>query len=248
MTISAVILAKNASQTLQKCLQSLTWCDEIVIIDDNSNDNTLDIAKKSGAKIFSHPLDNNFSSQRNFGLEKTTGEWVLFVDADEIVTDGLRNEILHCVQNDKLDGVLIQRIDYMWGKEIKHGEMGSIQLLRLARKNAGHWEGKVHEVWRINGKIGQLNNELLHYPHPTVSEFLQEINFYTTLRAKELFEEKVEVKLFDIIAYPKAKFIQDYFIKCGFLDGLPGFILALFMSFHSFLVRAKLWQYYHQKS
>lgn len=250
MAISAVVLTKNASQTLQKCLNSLTWCDEIVIIDDNSTGNTLEIARKFGTKVFRHALEDNFSSQRNFGLEKATSEWVLFVDADEVVTPALRDEIKRYINNpvNEYKGYFIKRIDFMWSKQLYHGEWGNQSLLRLAKKEAGHWEGKVHEVWKIHGKTGRMDNILLHYPHPTISEFLQEINFYTSLRAKELFEKKTEVSWLSILFYTKAKFVQNYFFKRGFLDGLPGFILALFMSFHSFLVRAKLWQYYHQKS
>lgn len=246
--ISAVVLTKNSEETLEKCLASLSWCDEILVIDDASSDNTIMLAKKSGAKVIEHSLSGDFSLQRNFALEKTKGDWVFFVDSDEVVTGGLRDEILHAVnnKNTSFSGFRILRRDVLWEKEIMHGENGKTWLIRLARKNVGTWEGKVHETWNIGGSIGRLQNILYHYPHPTLTEFLSEINFYSTLRAEELWVRKVPVRWYQIILYPKAKFFQNYVFKLGFLDGTRGFILALLMSFHSFLVRGKLWQF--QKS
>lgn len=135
----------------------------------------------------------------------------------------------------------------MWGKELRYGEMGNIKLLRLAKKNAGEWKGKVHEKWFVEGKIAQLQNPLTHFPHQSMTEFLQEINFYTGLRAKELYERGIKVPWWSIIVYPKGKFLINYFIKRGFLDGLEGFIFAIMMSFHSFLVRGKLWLLWQKK-
>lgn len=243
--ISAVVLTKNEEKNIVDCLETLTWCNEVLVIDDNSEDRTAEISKKMGAKVFTHALENEFSKQRNFGLQQAQSEWVLFVDADERVTNDLKNEITHLIKErgrgKQLHGYFVKRRDFMWGRELKHGETGSIKLLRLARKDAGRWEGAVHEEWKIKGKTDELKNPLFHYPHQTTAEFLQEINFYTTIRAQELYQQGVKVRWHEIILYPKAKFIYNYFIKMGFLDGLPGFIFAFLMSFHSFLVRGKLW-------
>ncbi|MBI3070130.1 MAG: glycosyltransferase family 2 protein [Candidatus Levybacteria bacterium] len=243
--ISAVVLTKNEEKNIVDCLESLAWCDEIIVVDDNSEDRTSEIAQKMGASVFVHSLDKDFSKQRNFALSKAKGEWVLFVDADERAASGLKEEIIHLTtvhdRGKELNGFFIRRRDFMWGKELKHGETGSIKLLRLARKDAGEWEGTVHEKWKIKGRVGELKNPLVHYPHQTIAEFLQEINFYTSLSAKQLYKNGIKVRWFDIILYPKAKFIYNYFIKLGFRDGLPGFIFAILMSFHSFLVRGKLW-------
>ncbi|MBI2036184.1 hypothetical protein HYT17_00910 [Candidatus Microgenomates bacterium] len=129
----------------------------------------------------------------------------------------------------------------MWGRELKYGETVNVKLLRLAKKEAGKWEGKVHEKWVVKGKTGQLENPLHHFPHQRIGEFLQEINFYTDIRARELFDRNVKTYWWSIILYPKAKFIINYLVYQGFRDGLPGLVFALMMSFHSFLVRAKLW-------
>lgn len=244
--ISAIILTKNETQNIEKCIKSVSWCDEIVVIDDISSDKTLEIAKKHKVKIYSHPLNNNFSSQRNFGISKSKNEWMLFIDADEIVADALAYEISNVIQlNDQnlktFNGFYIKRVDFMWGKELKYGETGNIRLLRLARKDAGLWEGMAHERWQIEDPVGKLVNPLQHFPHKTLSKFLEKINFYTDIRAMELKQQNTKVYVWSIIAYPLCKFVINYFLKKGFMDGIHGLVFALVMSFHSFLVRGKLW-------
>lgn len=241
--ISAVVLTKNEENNIVDCLESVSWCDEVIVIDDHSTDNIVELAKRTGAIVHSHALDQDFSAQRNFGLQKAQGEWVLFVDADERVSSALWYEIMAMINNPigGYVGFYLKRKDTLWGKELQYGETGNIKLLRLAKKDAGLWEGYVHETWQVKGKTSVLKNPLIHFPHQTVAEFLTEINYYTTIRAKELYKKKVPVFWWQILLYPKAKFALNYFIKGGFLDGLPGFVFALMMSFHSFLVRSKLW-------
>ncbi|RJQ38908.1 glycosyltransferase family 2 protein [Candidatus Microgenomates bacterium] len=241
---SAVILTKNEENNIKDCIASLSWCNEIIVIDDDSFDKTAEVARKLGAKVYLRSLNKDFSAQRNFGLLKAANEWVIFVDADERVTETLSSEILafQFSNFNKFSGFFINRKDNIWEKELKHGESGNIKLLRLAKKDAGKWEGAVHERWKISGQTDILSNELIHFPHQTISEFLKEINFYTDIRANELFRKGKKVNIFSIICYPVVKFLQNYFIKFGFLDGLEGFIFAVTMSFHSFLVRGKLWQ------
>lgn len=247
--ISVVILTKNEEKNILDCLESVSWADEIVVVDDYSEDRTTEVIKQLSAvnkiKIFKNHLENNFAKQRNFGLSKTTKEWVLFIDADERITKELREEINTILVEEKNAkrnmGFYIPRKDVIWGKLLKHGETAKIKLLRLARRDAGAWSGIVHEEWIVDGNIGNLTSYLLHYPHQTISEFLKEINFYTTLRAKELHIKGIRSSIRDIISYPSAKFLLNYFIRLGFLDGVEGLVLAIFMSFHSFLVRAKLW-------
>jgi len=241
--ISAIILTKNEENNIKECLKSVSWCDEILVIDDNSTDKTADFAKKAGAKVITRQLQHDFSAQRNFGLEKAKGDWVLFVDADERITPALWYEIM-AITNDPVgiySGFFLKRKDVIWKKELNYGETGKITLLRLARKDAGIWKGKVHEQWQIKGKTLTLKNPLMHFPHQTIKEFLSEINYYSDLRARELYKKKVKSYWWSIILYPKAKFFVNYIIKAGFLDGLPGLVFALMMSLHSFLVRGKLW-------
>lgn len=241
--ISAVVLTKNEEKNIEGCLRSLQWCGEIVVIDDYSTDETWKIAKKLGAKVFQRSLDDDFATQRNFGLEKTGGEWILFVDADERVSDALVSEISSIGGKtlDGYDGFRIKRLDTMWGRLLWHSEAGKVRPLRLAKKEKGRWVGKVHERWEIEGRVGELSNYIQHYPHPTIAEFLADINFYSTLRTQELFACGVRISGWQILAYPLGKFFQNYFLKLGFLDGIPGFLVAVMMSFHSFLSRSKLW-------
>lgn len=247
--ISAVVLTKNEEKNIKPCLASLSWCDEIIVIDDNSTDRTIEIVKKTKAKIFVRSLDNNFSQQRNYGLQKASGDWVLFVDADEKVPSALWYEIMQHTNNtfDSFSGYYLKRTDFIWGKKLEHGETGNVKFLRLAKKDAGLWVGAVHEVWKVSGNTSVLNNFLLHYPHAGVENFLTEINYYTDIRAKELFEGNTKVSALTIFLYPAGKFIMNYFIKLGILDLVPGLVFALMMSLHSFLTRGKLWMLYQKK-
>jgi glycosyltransferase involved in cell wall biosynthesis len=239
--ISAVVLTKNEEKNLPQCLESLKWCNEIVVIDDNSTDKTPEIAKKFGAKVFTHLLTNNFAQQRNFALRQAKSEWVLFIDADELVSPELKKEIQEETKTNQYDGFYLKRQDFWGGRSLRHGETARVKLLRLGKRNAGRWEREVHETWEIKGKIGELKNPLWHYPHQTLGEFIEHINFHSTLHAQVLKREGVKPSFLRLIFNPLGKFIQNYFFRLGFLDGTPGIIVALMMSFHSFLARAKLY-------
>lgn len=239
--LSSIVLAKNEAQNIEYCLKSLSFCDEIIVIDDFSTDNTAKIVTSLGAFVYQHHLNNDFSSQRNFGLSKAKCQWVLFVDADEEISDTLKEEIQAVVLNDTYSGFFLKRKDFFLGKDLKYGETASVKLLRLAKKEGGVWKGKVHEKWKVKGEIGALQNPIIHKSHKTLTEFLQEIDYYTSIRAQELYEEKIKIYWYSTIIYPVAKLLVNIFIKKGYKDGTVGFIFAMCMSFHSFLVRGKLW-------
>ncbi|OGG03750.1 hypothetical protein A2Z33_04655 [Candidatus Gottesmanbacteria bacterium RBG_16_52_11] len=128
----------------------------------------------------------------------------------------------------------------MYGKILKYGETGRIKLVRLGRKGAGRFERPVHEVWKINGRISDLKKPILHDSHPDIAQFLDRIDRYSTVSASHLLSSGHEFIWWHPAAYPAAKFFLNYFLKLGFLDGMPGLIMAMMMSFHSFLTRAKL--------
>ena len=251
--ISAVVLTHNDETTLSRCLASISWCDEVVVIDDDSTDGTVAIVKKFEAKVFVHPLHDDFAAQRNFGLSKANGDWVLFVDSDEVVTEELRDEIRQRLDprlrgdDNSCSGYSLGRTDYWGGRWLTHGETESVKLLRFARKAAGKWSQPVHEEWKIPGKTGELSNPLLHYPHQNVAQFLEEINRYSSVYAQYLFNHGVIEPEWQIVGKPLAKFFVNYLLRLGFLDGTAGIVVALMMSFHSFLVRGKLWQLYDVK-
>lgn len=239
--ITAVILTKNEEKNIVDCLETLAWAKEVIVLDDFSTDRTAEIARLKGATILKRDLGKDFSKQRNYALSKCKTEWVLFVDADERVTRELKEEIDGAIKMSGFLGFYIKRRDILWGKALRYGETGNAKFLRLAKRESGKWAGTVHERWVVNGKIRTLNNFLLHYPHQSVSEILKEINFYTDIRAVELRNSSINSSLFQIIFYPLGKFIVNYIFKLGFLDGERGIIISSMMSFHSFLVRGKLW-------
>ena len=251
--ISTIVLTRNEEKNIVDCLESVMFSDEIIIIDDNSTDRTLEIIQKISSenikiKIFSRKLNNDFSAQRQFGIDKCENKWIFFVDCDERVTKELQNEILDNLnENENFGGFLIPRIDFMWGKQLKHGETGNIKLLRLFNKKDGKLIGTVHERWETTKPVKRLIYPIFHYPHPTITDFLKEINFYTDIRAEELYKKNRKANFISIICYPSAKFIKNYIFKLGFLDGIAGLVHAILMSFHSFLVRAKLWLLWQKK-
>lgn len=192
--------------------------------------------------MYERRLDDDFAAQRNFGLSKARGEWVLFVDSDETVPKELVEEINRVTgRQSDIAGYYVRRRDVMWGRELKHGETANVRLLRLARKDAGKWVRPVHEVWDIKGKTETLVHPLLHSPHPDVAQFIEEINRYSTLNAKHLYDQGVRSSLLPIMLYPGLKFFVNYVWRLGFLDGTGGAIVAILMSFHSFLTRGKLY-------
>jgi len=248
--ISAIVLTKNNGLTIARTLQSLSWCDEVICIDDFSTDDTVEIVKKQKAIVCQRHLNDDFAGQRNFGLSQAQGDWVLFVDSDEIVPEALQKEIRETISRqgtskEGINGYFLKRDDIFLGKKLQYGETKNVQLLRLAKRNSGKWSRPIHEFWDVKGKTETLTNPLVHNAHPNVAQFIADINRYTSINAQYLYKNGERSNLFTIIAYPKVKFIQNYIIRLGFLDGTAGFIMAAMMSFHSFLTRAKLYLLRH---
>lgn len=241
--ISAIVLTKNEEKNIKKCLMSLEWCSEIIVVDDYSSDATLGIIKSFKSKkvrVLTRKLNNNFALQRNFGLSKAKNDWVLFLDADETVSAELEEEIANLkLQTTGISGYYIKRRDFFMGKELKHGETANVKLLRLGRKGTGKWVRSIHEDWRVKGKTDELGTPILHYPHETIGEFLTDLNNYSTQHAKENKRERKNFNFLFVIFHPLGKFFVNYILKLGFLDGTHGFVSALFMSFHSFLSWSK---------
>lgn len=239
--LSAVVLAHNEYELLPKCLQSLSFADEVIVIDDSSTDQIAKITKNFNAKIYKRALNNDFSAQRNFALSKAKHPWVLFVDADEQVPLKLASEIKNTLDKSSADGFYIKRKDFWQGKNLNYGEFGNSCLLRLAKRDGGKWVRAVHEHWLINGNTKTLKNHMLHLPHPTVADFINKINYYSQLHAQENFKEGKIANFWRVLFYPCGKFFYYYFLKWGFLDGVHGFVAAVIMSMHSFLSWGSLW-------
>ncbi len=240
--ITAIVLCKNGALTLTHCLESLDFCENIIVGDDNSTDDSIVIAKHYHADVIKLPADINFSHKRNFLLEYVRTEWILFVDVDEVVTKELSQELLDGHWESKLvNGFFINRRDFFMGKRLYYGETSHTKLLRFARKDTGKWVRSVHETWNISGHTDTLVGEILHFPHPTLESFFEKINRYTQLEVIERSSKaRRSTAYFQLFVFPLAKFVQNYIVRFGMLDGYPGLIMAWMMSFHSLCVRIKL--------
>lgn len=241
MKISVVVLTKNNEAILGECLEALSKFDEIIVVDDNSIDNTTTIAKKYGAFVYSRNLNGDFAKQRNFGLSKAQNDWVLYIDSDELVDNKLYNEIRQGVESSEFDGFYIPRRDLFFGKELKYGEWGSTKLLRLGKKSHGQWVRTVHETWTIDGRVGMLHAPIIHFAHKTIDRFILKINRYAALHSFELQKENKKSSLLKIIFFPAFKLISNLVFKKGVLDGNHGVVFAIVMSFHSFLAWSTLY-------
>ena len=231
MRLTCVILTKNEEKNIEEVIRAVDFCDEIILIDDYSTDKTVEVIEKSKIKIFRHALNQDFAKQRNFGLSKATGDWVLFIDADERMTPLLRKEISKSTnkQISKFSAYLIRRKNLFMGSVV-----GEDRILRLAKRNAGKWERMVHEVWKVNGRIGTLSGYLRHNTADNLKEAVAKTNLYSTLHARQNAKDGKKSNLFKIIFFPKAKFLENI------LTG-KGFVFAILHAFHSFLAWSKQW-------
>ena len=252
-SISLILLTKNESKNLENNFDWLDSCKrikEIIVVDDNSTDNTVELAKKLASKtrsiqIFERVLNGDFSAQRNFAVSKSKHNWIFWLDADERPSKKLIRFLNH-IDTLRYKNYSFKRHDIFLKQELKYGETAYLDFVRLFNKKYGHFVGQVHEVWQTKKLVKETKLVIHHDSHSTLKSFIQKINFYSDIRSKELFDQKVTTDIFEIIFFPIGKFIQNYFLRLGFLDGTPGIIMALSMSFHVFLSKAKLWHLYQQ--
>jgi glycosyltransferase involved in cell wall biosynthesis len=237
-----VVITYNESKNIRRCLQSVSWADEIVVVDAHSTDDTREIASAFTDKI--HRLKwTGFGPAKGFGKSKASGDWILSVDADEVVPEKLREEVQRITQSQgSLDGYFIPRRSNFLGRWIKHGGWYPDLVLRLFKKERGDFTDRVvHEEVKVNGSTGRLRNDLLHYTDPDLDHYLKKLNRYTSLDALQLFRQGRRAGILDILFRPIITFVKMYFFKRGFSDGLPGLILAISSSFHVFSKYVKLW-------
>jgi glycosyltransferase involved in cell wall biosynthesis len=237
MSLTIAILSKDYNLEKQ-FLERANFADEIIII---CSDQVLKDRITGKVKIFYRSLNNDFASQRNFALSKAKSDWVLFIDTDEIISNQLASEITEAIKSSKFSGYLLRRLDTCDHQVVLHGETGNIKILRLAKTKSGKFNRSVHEQWQIKGKIGELQNPLFHTKDKFISEFLSRIGLYGPIDAINLNKENKPFNFFRLLAYPKAKFILNYFFKLGFLDGLVGLFQAYLLGVQSLSVRVFQW-------
>lgn len=240
--LSVVIITFNEEENLPRCLESARWADEIVIVDTFSQDRTKEIASRYTDKIYDLKWPG-FGPAKQFAMEKASCQWVLSLDADEVVSESLREEIKRITSSaDALDGYYLPRLSNFLGKWIRYGGWYPDYVLRLFKKEKGKFaDSLVHEQLILNGRSAILKEALLHYTDPDLERYLTKLNRYTTLSAQELFRDDNRAGILDIAVRPLAIFLKMYILKLGFLDGLQGLLLAMFSSFHVLTKYAKLW-------
>ena len=253
--ITILLLTKNESGNIKKLWGWVGECpniNQIVVIDDFSTDDTIAQINKLKTKklridIFQRHLNNNFSAQRQFALTKARNNLIFWLDADEKPSPEL---IQFINKNQLLEKVIYSfpRQDNFLGHVLHHGETANQTFLRLFDKRFGKFKGNVHEIWQTKQVTKNSPYLILHFSHHNLTSFFTKINFYSNIRAQELYQAGQKTNVFQFVSYPLAKFIKGYLLQLGFLDSTPGIILALGMSFHSFLVRTKLWQLQSQSS
>ena len=239
--ISVVIIARNEEANLPRCLASVKWADEIVLVDSGSTDRTIEIAQQSGVTVI--PIEwQGFGASKKEGVNRAAGPWILSIDADEEVPPELAEEIRRMVsEDDGLVGYYLPRRTQFLGRWIYHCGWYPDPVLRLFRKDRGDFdEALVLERVDVQGRVGRLQHDLLHYSYPTLESYFVKFNRYTTMAAQAAYERGRRANVFDICVRPVANFIKQYFLKAGFMDGLEGLLISVFSSCHVMTKYSKL--------
>lgn len=242
MTLSVCIICFNEDHNIRRCLESTSWADEIVLVDSMSQDSTVKIAQEFTDAVFQRSW-TGYVDQKNFALSKAHGDWILSLDADEEVTDTLREEVLAEIRRvEAKDGYRIRRRSFYQGRWINHSGFYPDKQLRLFRRERGRWiGGRVHERVEIEGSVGELKKDLLHYPYKgIISGQLQTVNNFSGLLAEDMYERGKRYHLSLLLLRPIFKFMEVYVLNLGFLDGLAGFIIASTSAYAMFVRYIKL--------
>jgi glycosyltransferase involved in cell wall biosynthesis len=242
MRVSVIIITRNEAHNIADCLRSVAWADEIVVVDSGSDDGTPEVALQFTDKVYAIPW-YGYSANKNFALSKATGEWVLWLDADERVPEDLAHEIQTTLaQGAAVDGYEIPRLAFFMGRWIRHGGWYPAHVLRLFRRGRGHFsDHPVHEGVVLQGSRGRLRHPLLHYTDLTLEHYFGKLNTYTTLSARMQLARGKSAGLWHMLARPLHTFVKMYVFKAGFLDGVQGLMLALLSAGHTFAKYAKVW-------
>lgn len=242
--LSVAIITLNEEKDLPICLRSVRgFADEIVIVDSGSTDRTVEIAKGHDAKIFKRKFDN-YSNQKNYAASKTTGDWILSLDADEEISPELAKEIKKAIKNDRYSAYSIPRKNIIFGRFIKYTRWQP-ELDRhvwLWKKASGKWVGDIHEELQVKESVGKLKHSKIHNQYQTVKEFLGMMNRYSELDAKQKIKDGVKFSYFRLFFDPIYNFLVRYLYRWGFLDGWRGFVLSYLMATYHLDIWVKIWE------
>lgn len=248
MKISACIIAFNEKDKIAEAIKSVMWADEILVVDSGSTDETRQIAESLGAKVL-HKDWLGFSKQKQFAVDCAAHDWIISIDADERISDKLKNEILelkNADENKLADGYRIPRLSFYMNRPIRHGGWYPDWQLRFFNRRKGKWKDVIiHESFQLdeNSKLHKLSGNIIHYTVENVSHHHQMIGTrYAPLAAEQMFLHGKTVSPFKIATVGLTTFLQTYILKAGFLDGFAGFCIARFASYHAFLKYLLLWE------
>ena len=244
--LSIVIITKNAAEKIRNTLESVKWADEIVIVDGGSTDETVDIAHKYTDKIVVSEFDG-FDRERNKGTEKATGDWILQLDADEIITDEFKERLLKIMNGDDGGNVSFKfrRKNIFLKRPMMHGGWYHYSA-HMFKKGFAHYEGDIHEKLIVNGEQGKLEEGVEHYPFYSLTEFVERQNRYTTLQAKEMYREDPNIDektvKYNLKIRPLKLFWKMYMKKDGRKEGMHGLVFSIAFAWVHFLKWAKYWE------
>lgn len=241
--LSVVISAYNEEKKIEECLKSVVQlADEIILVDGNSHDKTVEIARRFTSKIFIRPNTPMLNVNKNFGFTKATADWILSLDADERISEELQVEIKS--QISKVNGYYIPRKNIIFGKWIRHTGWYPDYQLRLFKKGKGKFpEEHVHEMIKIEGETEYLKNNIIHYNYETIFQFIQKlVNVYAPNEADQLLKNEYKFDWQDAIRLPVKEFLSRFFAREGYKDGFHGLMLSILMGFYHFIVFATIWE------
>ncbi|MBN8641422.1 MAG: glycosyltransferase family 2 protein [Flavobacteriales bacterium] len=244
--ITALAITYNEEENVKRYVESLSFADEIIFVDSQSTDKTIEIAEQMGVKVIQRKFDD-FSNQRNFAIQQAHNDWILFFDLDEIIDPNLEKEIKSTLENPKdIAAFYIKRNFYFMGKRIKYGGWQNDKAIRLFNKNQCQYNGLVHELVKSSGKTSVLKNKLDHFSYKNFDNYNDKLNLYSKLQAENLYKLKKKPNLYHFFIRPTYRFLWQYIFRLGILDGKEGFILAYVHSFSVFKRYLQLWMMYRK--
>lgn len=244
--LTALLIVKNEEKRIRPCLDSVKWADEIVVVDGFSTDKTVDICNEYGAKVLQHKFEGGFDIDCNIGIDNSSGDWILKLDADEVVTEGLKKDIEKVLEDDGgYCAFKFKRKNFFLGHFMRHGGWYHYSLHFLKRGRA-RYKGHVHETLIVDGEIGQLEGDCEHYPFNSLTEFIDRHNRYSNIEAQKIMDEqgvldKKTVK-YNLKIKPLKRFWKFYVKKKGFLEGYYGLVFSILFAWVHFLNWAKYWE------
>jgi glycosyltransferase involved in cell wall biosynthesis len=240
--LSVIIITKNEAFHIGRCLDSVSWADEIIVLDSGSEDNTVEICQRYTDKVFITDWPG-FGIQKQRALDYALGDWVFSIDADEVVSPELKAEIQAAMVESLVNGYVIPRLSIYCGKQMRHGGWYPDYVLRLFKRDKGCFtDNVVHEHIVLKGDVGQLSVPILHDAFIDLDEVLHKVNSYSSLGANMLYKKKVSSSLSKAIFKALWTFISTYWLKAGFLDGQQGLMLAISNAEGSYYKYLKLWE------